>query len=510
MSEEIPVAERPVGLVRGTQDWLPSDCSRLAEIEAALIDRFGRSGYVPMRIPILEHTELHERKSGAGIVSKLYELADGHQTRVCLRPELTAGIVRAYAEAAEAPVLPWRVCVSGSVFRHEAMRPGFDREFHQVGVEMLGAAGPSADGEVIWLAWWSLRELGISNASIRIGHVGLILELFERSGLPKAACAALVERLSEAASEGRDVAALETALAQLADWLGTEEDAELTSLASSEDAPGVDRLFRTLVPDVTGRRSGREIVARLRRKWDLSHSLNEVLVRLKGQIHDLAALRGPASSVLSQLEFVYESFAPESVASLRSLIATLDDYGVDMSRLELDLGFGRGIGFYSQMVFELVAHTPNGLVEVCGGGRYDGLARVLGSDRDDRGVGFAFGMERLLEALRASGESHEGTDADSACVLAESPGSARDAIRLATSLRSQGLRILVETERTQDQWVRQSLRQVGRLVVVRGEPSEPGSLLYRDLWNETEARVVTIDELPQLLRGETRLGTQPQ
>ena len=65
------------------------------------------------------------------------------------------------------------------------------------------------------------------------------------------------------------------------------------------------------------------------------------------------------------------------------------------SRVELDLGFGRGIGFYTQMIFELVVATPAGPVEVCGGGRYDGLARVLGSDRDDRGVGFAFGLERL-------------------------------------------------------------------------------------------------------------------
>ena len=51
------------------------------------------------------------------------------------------------------------------------------------------------------------------------------------------------------------------------------------------------------------------------------------------------------------------------------------------------------------MIFELVVPTPGGPIEVCGGGRYDGLARVLGSDRDDRGAGFAFGLERLAEAL---------------------------------------------------------------------------------------------------------------
>ncbi len=82
---------------------------------------------------------------------------------------------------------------------------------------------------------------------------------------------------------------------------------------------------------------------------------------------------------------------------------SLAQHGVESSRVELDLGFGRGIGFYTQMIFELVVATPGGPVEVCGGGRYDGLARVLGSDRDDRGVGFAFGLERLAETRAASG-----------------------------------------------------------------------------------------------------------
>lgn len=214
--------ERPVGLVRGTRDWLPDDYARLAELESTLLRSFGEAGFRRMRIPVLEQTELHERKSGAGVVRKLYELADGHQMRACLRPELTAGIVRAYCEASETPKLPWRVCVSGPVFRHEPMRPGYDREFLQVGVEMLGASGAEADGEVIRLAWQTLQSLGVTNATLRIGHVGLILEMLGRSGLPEAARAALVERLSEDAAEGRGVGALESALDQLADWLSLE------------------------------------------------------------------------------------------------------------------------------------------------------------------------------------------------------------------------------------------------------------------------------------------------
>ncbi len=291
-------AERPIGLVPGTRDWLSSECVRLAALETLLLDGFRRAGYERIRTPILEYTELHQRKSGAGIVSKLFELDDAGRGATCLRPELTASIVRAYTEAATCPPLPWRVCMSGPVFRRET-EPGADRlrlrEFTQVGVEMLGAGGPEADAEVIGLAERSLAEAGFPDATIRIGHVGLIVEILGGTGLPAAAASALIEILSAAAAEGGRVVALETALDRLEAWLEPGGDAhEILPAVSQADDRGVDRLFRQLVPDVTGRRSGHEIVHRMRRKWDLGHSLAEILGRVRGQVHALAELRGPA------------------------------------------------------------------------------------------------------------------------------------------------------------------------------------------------------------------------
>ncbi len=232
-------AERPVGLVPGTRDCLPGDCVRLSALETVLLDGFRLRRVRADSHPVLEYTELHQRKSGAGIVSKLFELDDGPMG-TCLRPELTASIVRAYTEAAACPPLPWRVCMAGPVFRRES-EANSDRlklrEFTQVGVEMLGAGGPDADAEVIALADRSLAEAGLPDATIRIGHVGLIVEILEGTGLPSAACSALVEILSAAAADGGRVVALESALDRLEVWLnaGGDADAIIPAVSQADD-----------------------------------------------------------------------------------------------------------------------------------------------------------------------------------------------------------------------------------------------------------------------------------
>jgi histidyl-tRNA synthetase len=392
--------ERAVGLVRGTRDWLPPDCARLGALERHLLESFGQAGYQPIRTPILEFTELHERKSGAGIVSKLFELASAGSSGICLRPELTASIVRAFAQARECPPLPWRVSSSGPVFRYESDTGSMRlREFNQVGVELLGAGGPAADAEVIALADRSLSTVMGSDATVRIGHVGLILEILAHTGLPAAARSSLVEMMSAAAADGHGIASLDSVLDRLVGWLRSGGEADLIVPAvSTADDRGVDRLFRQLVPDVTGRRSGHEIIHRLRRKWDLSHSLSDIFGRVRDQVHALSGLQGPAQDVLARLNQKFASLAPLSVAALGELVRQLGERGVEEARIKLDLGFSRGIGFYTQMIFELEVVAPSGPLDVCGGGRYDGLARVLGSGRDDRGAGFAFGLERLAEA----------------------------------------------------------------------------------------------------------------
>src|SRR5262249_37853976 len=140
----------------------------------------------------------------------------------------------------------------------------------------------------------------------------------------------------------RVLAEAEAQLDALADWLGRQDNA-----APPGESSGADRLFRTLYPEVVGRRSPREIIARVRRKWELSHVLPRVLDEVRGPIRVLAGLKGPAPEVLGRMK----DAGREVMGSAREMTALVDglrDRGIDPGRVELDLGFGRGIGFYSQ------------------------------------------------------------------------------------------------------------------------------------------------------------------
>jgi histidyl-tRNA synthetase len=475
VSEDSPL-ERPVHLITGTTDQLPNTLAQMDALQQSLLDRFARAGYQRLRTPILEPIELHERTSGARIVSKLFRLADSHGDRPCLRPEWTASIVRAYSSQQPTPPSPWRVSYAGPVFRQLAQ--GLV-EFTQVGVELLGATLPAADGEVIWLASWAASEVGVRDIRIRIGHIGVIIEMLRHSGLPEAVHLPLVERLSQAASadapasaEDRAVAALERWLQELSKYLDSSSTGDPPSIGAETGSLGVEELFSA------GRRTGRNVLERRARKWDLGHSLSDALKRFRSKIHLLADLRGPASTVLESLSSDFADMAPDSVDKLSRLVRTLGDYGIPPERIELDLGFGRGIGFYSQMVFELLAPVPQGPpIAVCGGGRYDGLALAFGSRGEGRGVGFSFGLERLFEALTAQGRALAAPAVDGELVLAIGEEAIPEAVRWANQIRIQGGRAVLETGRSLDD-AQHYAQQLGLSRIVTFDGSPGGAKTY--------------------------------
>ena len=162
--------------VKGTNDILPPFGYSWRSIEATLFDTARLYGFSEIRIPVFEHTEVFRRSVGdtTDVVQKeMYTFDDKGGRSLTLRPELTAGVIRSCIEKGLVNgALPVKVCYEGGCYRYEKPQAGRLREFHQFGVECLGAAAPSADAEVILLANNLLSEVGIKDILLEINSIG--------------------------------------------------------------------------------------------------------------------------------------------------------------------------------------------------------------------------------------------------------------------------------------------------------------------------------------------------
>jgi histidyl-tRNA synthetase len=162
--------------IKGVKDILPEETPRWRFIEDAARRWAFCYGYQEIRIPIFELTALFARSIGAAtdIVEKeMYTFPDRDGTSLTLRPEGTAGTVRAFIEHNRAAdPLPQKYFYIGPMFRHERPQAGRLRQFHQFGVESFGTSDPRADVEVIALLWRLLSDLALPDLTLEINSLG--------------------------------------------------------------------------------------------------------------------------------------------------------------------------------------------------------------------------------------------------------------------------------------------------------------------------------------------------
>lgn len=162
--------------LRGTRDILPEEVGYWQFIEATVREILGRAVYQEIRAPIFEQTALFERGIGEAtdVVGKeMYTFSSRGDKSITLRPEGTAGVVRAYIQnKLHAQGGLQRLWYTGPMFRYERPQAGRQRQFHQVGLELLGCNAPRADAEVIALATTILQTLGLKNLELDINSVG--------------------------------------------------------------------------------------------------------------------------------------------------------------------------------------------------------------------------------------------------------------------------------------------------------------------------------------------------
>jgi histidyl-tRNA synthetase len=170
------LSEKQVRAVKGTHDILPDEVAAWHRIEAAAHRLFRRYGYREVRTPVFEETQLFARGIGGetDIVAKeMYSFDDRDGSSLTLRPEATAGIVRAVIEHNLMNTDPaLKVYAMGPMFRRERPQKGRYRQFHQVDVEAFGMARPSIDVEVIELGMAYLAECGLTGLELILNSVG--------------------------------------------------------------------------------------------------------------------------------------------------------------------------------------------------------------------------------------------------------------------------------------------------------------------------------------------------
>lgn len=358
-------AEKIVG-VKGMNDVLPADAPLWELFENTVHSVLKSYGFQQIRTPIVEPTALFARGLGAvtDIVEKeMYSFVDSmNGDELTLRPESTAGVVRAALEHNLTYDGPKRLWYAGPMFRHEKPQRGRYRQFHQVGAEALGFTGPDIDAELIMLCQRLWDDLGLQGIKLELNSIG------------------------NADERNRHRADLVAYFEQHKDLLDADAQRRLHSNplrildtknpAMQEMVNGAPKLLDYLGEDSRAHFEG---VQKILRHNSIPFTINPRLVR--------------------------------------------------------------GMDYYNRTVFEWVTDQLGSQGTVCGGGRYDPLIEMFGG-KPTPACGFAIGVERLLELMKASGEQFAPNQCD-VYVVHQGEAAQLQAFVVAERLRDAGLDVVL-------------------------------------------------------------------
>lgn len=494
--------KKRVERLRGMHDLLPETHLH----QRWMIDQLGaflaQAGYAQVDSPILERSDLFQASFGQELWQNLYAFRLHHR-ELCLRPEYTASICRLYLDHYQQQPLPLRFQYAGPIFRYETPGRGRYRQHAQLGVELFGGHAPSADAEILQLACDALRKLSISQYRLELGHIGVASGFINRLHLDDHAARlllSLMEQISRS-SEGERLAQerlealypLDPAIGRANETSAEIEIRYITSLLS-----GISISFDE---DARG-----EIIERFLWKMGRSEQRRQILYALEF-LRALHNVSGPPPTVFEELHALLERYRldPEPLSELRQLVSTIEQSGVPREQIVLNLSLGRGVSYYTGLVFEIHAQDKEGFdAQICGGGRYDHLIRAVGGSRDLNACGFAFGVERLLALV--PGSDLPTQPSTQALVI---PVSAQDmpyALQVARAARDCGLYTEVDiTGHGVGAGLKLATRKHIRLALIVGEEEQRnGVVTVRDLVLGKE-RVSSIDALAGRVPGEEQV-----
>ncbi|MEO7019005.1 MAG: HisS family protein [Ktedonobacteraceae bacterium] len=393
--------------LRGMRDLLPATYQQQQQASKRLQDFLSQAGYAPVDVPILERSDLFLSSFRQELWQNLYTFRL-HNRDHCLRPEYTASICRLYLDQYQQQALPLRLQYAGPVFRYETPGRGRFRQHTQLGIELFGGQTVAADAEMLQLACDALLELGVSAYRLELGHIGVASNFINRLHLDDHAAYLLLSLMEQIS---RSEAGEQKARTRLEALYPANETT--TASVGSTPANGEQRYLSSLLNGLSiafaddGHRQ--EIIERFTWKMGRGEQRRQILYALEflRELHAVAGAPPEVFTSLRELLIRYEIDA-EPLRELEQLVEIIEQSGVAREQIHLNLALGRGVSYYTGLVFEIHAQEADGFeTQICGGGRYDALVRAIGGAQDVRACGFAFGLERLQALLTPEPAPHK-------------------------------------------------------------------------------------------------------
>ena len=172
MIEERTPSTRYAPIPRGVADYFWEEAYRRRELEANLLDIFRRWGYGDVIPPTFEYADVLNARASDKLRSEMYRFLDRDGSTLALRLDMTIPVARLVSTRLHDWPMPQRFCYAGSVFRYTQPQAGREREFRQAGIELIGAAAPEADAEVLALTCAGLEQAGLENFRLVMGQMG--------------------------------------------------------------------------------------------------------------------------------------------------------------------------------------------------------------------------------------------------------------------------------------------------------------------------------------------------
>ena len=406
---------RQIQAIRGMHDILPAQTPLWQFLEMHVQDVLQRYGYREIRLPLLEMTDLFKRSIGevTDIVEKeMYTFEDRNGDSLTLRPEGTAGCVRAGIEHGMLHNQTQRLWYQGPMFRHERPQKGRYRQFHQIGVETFGLPGPDIDLEVILLTYRIWRAIGLKGLDLQLNTLGtpeeraayraVLVEYLEdhRNALDEDSLRRLgTNPLRVLDSKHPDMQGIVGAAPTLDDHLGDDSRAHFDGLRAGLDAAGVEYVLNPRLV------RGLDYYVRTVFEWTTSQLGAQGTVcaggRYDGLVEQLGGRTTPACGFAIGVERICALLEAAPPATLRE--------GVDVYVVAVGEGMSaRGVVLAEELRDQLPDYA---IMAHCGGGGFK--AQFRKADRSGARFAIVVGESELargevgIKALREDAEQQQ-------------------------------------------------------------------------------------------------------